>query len=132
MSAMLLETVEGLGDSPLKANAGEIWGLLQGEKEILCRHLADDGPLQGSPVNVVERESGEEGEEQIEWRHRAELENHLREIVDAQDRLMDGRYGRCGDCGAQIDPKRLFAEPTAKLCVACQTMAEAERILFSL
>lgn len=129
MSAILLETVEALGDSALRANAGEIWGLLQGEKEIVCRHLADDGPLcHCSPVALVESEPSEEGERQVEWRHRADMENHLREIIDAQDRIIDGRYGRCADCGAEIDARRLLVEPTASLCVDCQAMAEAEAV----
>jgi|SRR5437867_5262253 len=129
MSAMLLESVEGLGESPLKANAGEIWGLLEGEKEILCKHLADHGPLcQCSPVNMIESEPGEEGDRQIEWVHRSGLENHLREIIDAQDRLMDGKYGLCAECGAEIETRRLLVEPTATLCLGCQSMAEAEEV----
>lgn len=126
---MLLETIEGLGEAPGRTSAGEIWNLLQGEKESVWRHLAADGPLcHCAPVNLVEAEPGEEGEHQIEWRHRSELENHLREIVDAQDRLMDGRYGLCAECGAGIDVRRLLADPAASLCFNCQKMAEAESI----
>lgn len=129
MSAILLETVEGLGDSSLNGNGGQIWSLLQGEKEIVCKQLADEGPLfQRTPINALESEPGEESERQIGWQYRAELENQLREIVDAQDRLLDGRFGRCVDCGVKIDPRRLLAAPAATLCVACQSAAEPEEM----
>ena len=84
--------------------------------------------FQRTPVSLLESEPGEESERQIGWQHRAELENHLREIVDAQDHLLDGRFGRCADCGMKIDPRRLLAEPAATLCVACQSVAEVEEM----
>ncbi len=49
----------------------------------------------------------------------------LREIALARERMADSRYGRCADCGADIDPRRLLAQPTASRCTRCQ--AEAER-----
>ncbi len=133
MSAMLLETAEGLGGSSLNGNAGKFWNLLQSEKETVCKQLARGGPLfQRAPINVVETEPGEESERQIEWRHRVGLEKHLREVVEAQDRLMDGRFGRCANCGADIGSGRLLVEPTASLCVECQSMAEAEELCCTL
>lgn len=42
-----------------------------------------------------------------------QLEARLREIVDAQDRLLDGTYGKCVECGEQIAAGRLMADPAA-------------------
>ena len=39
----------------------------------------------------------------------------------------DNSYGRCVDCGVDIDPRRLLAQPAAARCIRCQ--AEAERQL---
>jgi len=47
-------------------------------------------------------------------------------VNDALDRLMDGGYGRCTDCGEEIDGKRLVADPAASLCIACQRNADGE------
>ena len=49
----------------------------------------------------------------------------LRAIALACERIADGSYGRCADCGVDIDPRRLLAQPTASRCTRCQ--AEAER-----
>ncbi len=48
----------------------------------------------------------------------------LRAIAFARERIADGCYGRCTDCGADIDPNRLLAQPTAARCIVCQTEAE--------
>ena len=48
----------------------------------------------------------------------------LREIALARERIADGRYGRCADCGVGIDPRRLLAQPTAARCTFCQGKAE--------
>lgn len=58
----------------------------------------------------------------------AEVERDLEElraIALACERIADGSYGRCTDCGVDIDPLRLLAQPTAFRCTRCQ--AEAER-----
>jgi DnaK suppressor protein len=51
------------------------------------------------------------------------LEEHdyqrIREVVDALDRLADGSYGACVQCGTRISLARLRARPTATLCGAC-------------
>ena len=44
---------------------------------------------------------------------------HLTEIAAARQRLVDGTYGTCGDCGRVIPTARLEARPTARTCVAC-------------
>jgi len=44
----------------------------------------------------------------------------LREMDEALDRLRDGTYGTCLDCGTSITQKRLEAVPWARYCVTCQ------------
>ena len=44
----------------------------------------------------------------------------LREVEGALDRLRDGTYGTCMDCGMPLSRKRLEALPWARYCVACQ------------
>lgn len=47
-------------------------------------------------------------------------ESHLQDIDDALERLANGSYGVCLDCGVDIPAVRLEAVPTAKYCVDCQ------------
>lgn len=45
-------------------------------------------------------------------------------IDEALQRVADGSYGLCRDCGVTIASARLHANPTALRCVACQTQSE--------
>ena len=49
----------------------------------------------------------------------------LREVEAAQERLREGRYGCCEECGEDIPFARLQAYPEAKLCLADQERYEA-------
>lgn len=54
-----------------------------------------------------------------------EMRNRERQQIDeALQRLEEGTYGICGDCGVDISEKRLAAVPFARLCVECQTREE--------
>jgi len=51
-------------------------------------------------------------------------QEELRDIEQARDRMADGSYGICHDCGREIPFERLKAQPSAKRCVACQSAFE--------
>ena len=48
---------------------------------------------------------------------------HVVEINAALERVTTGDYGDCFECGETINPKRLEADPSARLCIGC---AEAQ------
>jgi RNA polymerase-binding transcription factor DksA len=48
----------------------------------------------------------------------------LTEVDAALNRMRDGSYGDCADCGIAIAPARLAAYPTAQRCVNCQDAHE--------
>jgi RNA polymerase-binding transcription factor DksA len=127
MDGTLLETVEGMGHSPFVSGSGEIWQRLQGEKEELSQELFVEGSLLYDE-GPGWRQSDPSGETlcKIEGRCREQLEARLRDLNDAQDRLIDGRYGRCAECGNEIDCRRLMGDRAASLCLACQTIADGE------
>jgi DnaK suppressor protein len=52
--------------------------------------------------------------------------NRLEKIDAALQSIDDGTYGVCTECGKQIDPRRLDAEPTATTCVEHARAAEAD------
>ncbi len=43
------------------------------------------------------------------------------------DKIQDGTYGECEECGDEIGAGRLKAMPLAKLCVSCQSQSEKEQ-----
>ncbi len=50
----------------------------------------------------------------------------LHQIDDALDRIDEGTYGQCDDCGVKIPKARLKVLPFAKFCVECQEKNERE------
>lgn len=50
-------------------------------------------------------------------------QEHLTQIESALQRLDDGRYGVCIQCGDQIAPARLQILPYASLCMHCRQKA---------
>jgi RNA polymerase-binding transcription factor len=44
----------------------------------------------------------------------------LRDIEEALERMREGSYGTCQDCGMPVSQKRLEAIPWARFCVSCQ------------
>jgi len=50
--------------------------------------------------------------------------NTLKLIEEALDRLAEGTFGDCINCGEEITPKRLDAIPWAPHCIRCQELQE--------
>ena len=48
----------------------------------------------------------------------------MTDIDDALDRINEGEYGVCIECGEKIQKKRLEIRPQAKYCVDCKTEVE--------
>ena len=48
----------------------------------------------------------------------------LSEVEAALNRVANGSYGTCSDCGEPIGWPRLNAQPTADRCIACQEKLE--------
>ena len=48
----------------------------------------------------------------------------LSQIDDALERLEEGDYGLCEECGAKISPARLKIRPFARYCVPCKSQLE--------
>ncbi len=48
----------------------------------------------------------------------------LKMIGEAEERMEEGTYGDCANCGEPVEPKRLEAVPWARHCIACQELEE--------
>lgn len=55
----------------------------------------------------------------------------LRAVEGALERIEQGCYGVCAHCGTAIGIERLRAQPSALLCIACQTEAERRPGLYA-
>lgn len=57
------------------------------------------------------------------------LDHHidgLRDIEAALQRIRNGEYGVCIDCGGDVGFDRLQAYPTARRCIVCQAQHEKQ------
>jgi DnaK suppressor protein len=52
----------------------------------------------------------------------------LKEVDESLDRIENGTYGICEECGGPISLKRLEVRPVAKYCVPCLTKLEKGKI----
>lgn len=57
---------------------------------------------------------------------RAELVERRTQIERALQKVDEGTYGICENCGRPIAPERLEALPFASLCISCQEQADGE------
>ncbi|HEX6803791.1 MAG TPA: TraR/DksA family transcriptional regulator [Terriglobales bacterium] len=48
----------------------------------------------------------------------------IQTLMLARERMLEGTYGKCAECGGEIGTKRLQAIPWARYCVKCQEKAE--------
>lgn len=53
----------------------------------------------------------------------------IKKIQNALQRLEDGTYGVCDECGEDISIPRLKARPVTKLCIHCKSKQEEEETL---
>lgn len=49
---------------------------------------------------------------------------YLKKVNEALQRIEEGTFGECEECGEDIELKRLEARPTATLCVGCKEEQE--------
>jgi DnaK suppressor protein len=70
-----------------------------------------------------------DGIQEMEWREigyatRELLVDRVNRLSSALDRLEDGEYGTCVECGEAIAPARLRVMPEVETCVRCQDRLE--------
>ena len=95
---------------------------LQSLEQQLREHGVDPGG-EGIQVDVDEgfADSAQATTERSELLGLIEqLEGTRRDVKAALQRLDDGSYGKCLNCGREIGVERLEAVPAAPLCVECK------------
>ena len=106
----------------------EFQGQLENEKEQLEARLKNLTAPEGV-LNEMPDFGGEVNDESIEADQIEEignvlalkqiLENNLKNINEALERIKNGTYGICRRCQKEIEMKRLRVEPAATLCSKC-------------
>lgn len=76
-----------------------------------------------SPLSIAENAS-DSYEQDFAFMSMESEEGLIRKIEEALQRIREGTYGACADCGDPIKTERLEALPFANLCVGCQEKEE--------
>jgi DnaK suppressor protein len=106
--ASMLEEAQQKGDSTLE-------------------ELTDSNEVFADPADRATAESDRSFTLRIRDRER----RLIRKIQAALQRIEDGSYGICEDCGEEIGVPRLKARPVTKLCINCKSKQEEDEHLRS-
>ena len=112
--------------------ARELDRMISSRREALIAELREDArKARAERYGEVAGEVPDAGDEsvaaliadldQAEWSRDLD---ELRGLDAAHERIEDGGYGTCVDCGREIGFERLRATPTAIRCIDCQTRHE--------
>ena len=98
----------------LESKLQELLAAFGEREELWFGHLAD-------PIDRICSSTDRE----ITVRRLDMLTHLIHDVQSALLRIKEGSYGFCERCESQIQPKRLDAVPWARLCIRCQSQAEA-------
>jgi DnaK suppressor protein len=78
--------------------------------------------LEGDEVDIVSTEKAN----QMDFRLKARNAIYLKKVRKSLQKIEEGTFGECEECGAEISYNRLLARPTADLCIHCKEAEEKQ------
>jgi DnaK suppressor protein len=104
--------------------------LLQSRAEELRRSVAETQQEGRIAQEVHGRDEGDRAsrshEKELLFHRNTQVRNLLKAIESALDRIEDGTFGECINCGQEINTKRLEALPWTWYCITCQQLLEQQ------
>lgn len=86
--------------------------------------MTDSGEVFADPADRATQES----DRTFTLRLRDRERKLIKKIRSTLDRIDDGSFGICEDCGEEIGVPRLKARPVTKLCIHCKSKQEEEEV----
>ncbi len=80
-------------------------------------------------IGDVIDQAGDERDRELSLLLSGRDKEKLMAINEALEKLREGTYGICEECGEKIGPGRIKVMPLAKYCVSCQAKLEKEMTL---
>ena len=107
-----------------KAELQRFKKLLEGKRSEIIRRaqqtLDEDMSLDADDLPDEMDLASSEYLQSFTFRLRGREKVFLEKIQKALDKIEDGSFGTCEECGATISPKRLEARPETTLCIRCK------------
>jgi len=108
-------------EAELRARRRLLSGDLQALEASEAQDVSGRAGMSSQPADVgAEREACD-----ISLARRESESVEIQEIDDALERLRDGTFGVCDECGKTISQERLHAIPYARFCLPCKQAEEA-------
>ncbi len=82
-----------------------------------------------SEIGDLVDQAGDERDRELSLLLTGREKEKLLAINEALEKVSEGTYGICEECGEMIGPGRLRVMPLAKFCVSCQSKLEREMTL---
>lgn len=120
-----------------KSQLDQLTKKLNGQYKTLMSEVRDELDNSGEQhrIDLLNSEPGDVGDESMADAladfNMERLNRHiqgLRDIEAALQRIKNGEYGVCIECGEDVGFTRLEAYPTAKRCIVCQEKHEREYV----
>jgi DnaK suppressor protein len=93
---------------------------LMEEVDRTVHHMQDEAANFPDPNDRATQES----EFTMELRTRDRERKLIKKIDESLEKIDNGEYGYCEECGIEIGIRRLEARPTAALCIDCKSLDE--------
>ena len=111
-------------ENAIDRSRGVVWNRLHSERQDICKELLKEPvAIHGTSIEDARRATN---------RHKELLQERLRKIDDALDRVMSGSYGHCSKCGRWIEDTNLDFDPAIAFCIECwrrpQSRASTQRL----
>jgi RNA polymerase-binding transcription factor DksA len=105
--------------------------LLSRRREVMARYYAAllraEEEIANAETEDVERATEQWDVRVLSALSHADLQELVR-LTEAIQRIDEGDYGTCTDCGASINSERLRVLPTTPTCVNCARASEARGV----
>ncbi|MGD0626578.1 MAG: TraR/DksA family transcriptional regulator [Thermodesulfobacteriota bacterium] len=101
------------------------------EKQIaeISENLVPESLTASSDIGDLVDQAGDERDRELSLLLTGRDKEKLAAINEALEKLKEGTYGVCEECGDKIGQGRLKVMPLAKYCVTCQSNLEREMTL---
>ena len=114
--------------SPREKKIQDIRLILLQQKDALLNEA--EVALNELPVQTLFPDMGDQASAETDMnfmlRLRGREQRLLKKIDEALERIENGTFGICDDCGSEIGLKRLEARPVTTMCIECKTLQEEE------
>ena len=97
----------------------------QQKGDVTLEEMTDSNEVFADPADRATAESDRAFTLRIRDRER----RLIRKIQSALQRIDDGTYGICEECGEEIGVARLKARPVTRLCINCKAKQEEDETL---